>query len=127
MAASARSAVRWGRDRGVRSSLQVGRCPFIVHRVPARRTKRTADALLARRLEHHAQVLPEYASKAFDKARAGAIMATELFEGLTGRQLPTLHEIRALSSHLYATAGYDVSAVQYLMAHTDPDMTRAYQ
>jgi integrase len=54
-------------------------------------------------------------------------MATELFEGLTGRQLPTLHEIRALSSHLYARAGYDVSAVQYLMAHTDPDMTRAYQ
>jgi hypothetical protein len=31
------------------------------------------------------------------------------------------------SSHLYARAGYWVSAVQELMAHTDPDMTRAYQ
>jgi integrase len=110
-----------------RSSLQVGRCPFIVHRAAARRTKRGADALLARRLEHHAQVLPEYASKAFDKARVGAMMTTDLFEGLMTQQLPTLHEIRALSSHLYARAGYDVSAVQDLMAHTDPDMTRAYQ
>ena len=41
--------------------------------------------------------------------------------------MPTLHEIRALSSHLYAKAGYQVTAVQELMAHTDPDMTRAYQ
>jgi integrase len=41
--------------------------------------------------------------------------------------MPTLHEIRALSSHLYAKAGYDVGAVQDLMAHTDPDRTRAYQ
>ena len=110
-----------------RSSLQVGRCPFIVHRAAARRTKRAADALITRRLEHHAQILPEYASKAFDKARAAAIRTTGLFEGLTVRQLPTLHEIRALSSYLYANAGYDVSAVQDLMAHTDPDMTRAYQ
>jgi len=39
----------------------------------------------------------------------------------------SLHEIRALSSHLYATAGYEVAAVQELMAHKDPDMTRAYQ
>jgi integrase len=38
-----------------------------------------------------------------------------------------LHEVRALSSHLYARAGYEVSSVQELMAHTDPDMTRAYQ
>jgi integrase len=41
--------------------------------------------------------------------------------------MPTLHEIRALASHLYSKAGFDVSDVQGLMAHTDPDMTRAYQ
>jgi integrase len=109
-----------------RSSLQVGRCPFVVHRAPVRRTKRAADALLAHRLAHYAQVLPEYASKAFDKARTVAAETTALFDGLTVRQLPTLHGIRALSSHLYAIAGYHVSAVQDLMAHTDPDMTRAY-
>lgn len=42
-------------------------------------------------------------------------------------QLPTLHEVRALSSHLYAKAGYRDLDVQDLTAHTDPDMTRAYQ
>jgi hypothetical protein len=52
---------------------------------------------------------------------------TRLFDGMSIRQMSTLHEIRALSSHLYATAGYEVAAVQELMAHTDPDMTRAYQ
>ncbi|HET6629024.1 MAG TPA: tyrosine-type recombinase/integrase, partial [Woeseiaceae bacterium] len=79
------------------------------------------------RMEHPAQVLPDYASKAFNKARRIACKNSDAFEGLSSRQLPTLHEIRALSSYLYAKAGYDVSAVQHLMAHTDPDMTRAYQ
>lgn len=45
---------------------------------------------------------------------------TNLFDGLAARELPTLHEIRALSSHLYAKAGFEVAAVQDLMAHTDP-------
>lgn len=110
-----------------RSSLRVGRCPFIVHREPDRRTGRAADALEGGRLEHPAQVLPDYASKAFYSARDLARAQTRLFEGMSLRQMPTLHEIRALSSHLYSTAGYEVSAVQELMAHTDPDMTRAYQ
>jgi integrase len=110
-----------------RSSLRVGRCPFIVHREPDRRTGRAADALEGGRLEHPAQVLPDYASKAFYRARDLARDQTRLFEGMSVRQLPTLHEIRALSSHLYSTAGYEVAAVQELMAHTDPDMTRAYQ
>jgi integrase len=110
-----------------RSSLRVGRCPFIVHREPDRRTGRAAGALEGGRMEHSAQVLPDYASKAFYKARDTARAQTCLFDGLSVRQLPTLHEIRALSSHLYATAGYEVTAVQELMAHTDPDMTRAYQ
>lgn len=78
-------------------------------------------------MEHAAQVLPEYATKAFNKVRRIACSSADAFEGLTIRQLPTLHEIRALSLHLYSKAGYDVSAVQDLMAHTDPDMTRAYQ
>jgi integrase len=110
-----------------RSSLQLGRCRCIIHRTPERRTKRTADALTAGRLEHPAQVLPEYASKAFNRARRIAVERTDLFDGLETGELPTLHEIRALSSHLYAKAGYEVAAVQDLMAHTDPDMTRSYQ
>ncbi len=110
-----------------RSSLRVGRCPFIVHREPDRRTGRAAEALEGHRLEHPAQVLPDYASKAFFRARDLARDRTRLFEGMSVRQMPTLHEIRALSSHLYSIAGYEVAAVQELMAHTDPDMTRAYQ
>lgn len=110
-----------------RSSLRVGRCPFVVHREPDRRTGRAAGALDGGRMEHPAQVLPDYASKAFYKARDLARDRTRLFDGMSVRQTPTLHEIRALSSHLYATAGYEVAAVQELMAHTDPDMTRAYQ
>ena len=110
-----------------RSSLRLGRCPFIIHRAPDRQTKRMSDALSAGRLEHAAQVLPEYASKSFNRARLEADEQTNLFDGLATRDMPTLHEIRALSSHLYARAGYEVSAVQNLMAHTDPDMTRAYQ
>lgn len=109
------------------SSLRLGRCPFIVHRAPERRTGRAGNALATGRLEHPAQVLPEYASKAFNKARLVAAKTTDLFAGLSPEELPTLHEIRALSSHLYARAGYAVAAVQELMAHTDPDMTRAYQ
>jgi integrase len=110
-----------------RSSLRVGRCPFIVHRSPERRTKRATDALSYGRMEHPAQILPDYATKAFNSVRQIVCKTTNVFAGLSGRQLPTLHEIRALSSHLYAKAGYSVSNVQDLMAHTDPDMTREYQ
>jgi len=110
-----------------RSSLRVGRCPFIVHRLPERRTGRAARALTDGRMEHAAQVLPDYATKAFNKVRQTVCATTGVFDGLSGRELPTLHEIRALSSHLYASAGYEVEAVKDLMAHTDPDMTRAYQ
>ena len=109
------------------SSLRLGRCPFIVHREPEQQTTRAADALRRGRMEHRAQVLPEYASKAFNAARTEAAKRTNLFDGLAAREMPTLHEVRALSSHLYARAGYDVSLVQELMAHTDLDMTRAYQ
>lgn len=110
-----------------RSSLRLGRCPFIVHRKPQRTTKRARCALDAGHTTHPAQVLPDYASKAFSRARQRAADTTNLFDGLTKREMPSLHEIRALSSHLYSRAGYQVSAVQELMAHTDPDMTRAYQ
>ncbi len=110
-----------------RSSLRLGRCPFIVHREPERPTMRARCALETGRKTHPAQITPDYASKAFKKARQLAAETSDLFNGLEPREMPTLHEIRALSSHLYARAGYQVSDVQELMAHTDPDMTRAYQ
>jgi hypothetical protein len=78
-------------------------------------------------MTHPAQVMPEYASKAFARAREQAMANTDLFKNLRPEQLPTFHEIRALASHLYARAGFETESVQNLMAHTDPDMTRAYQ
>ncbi|MDZ7670910.1 MAG: tyrosine-type recombinase/integrase [Gammaproteobacteria bacterium] len=109
------------------SSMANGRCPFVIHRKPDRMTKRSVDAVRSGAMQHPAQVLPQYASKAFQKARTLAVQRTDFFDGVDTRHLPTLHEVRALASHLYATAGYDVGAVQDLMAHTDPEMTRAYQ
>lgn len=40
---------------------------------------------------------------------------------------PSFHEVRALGSHLYERAGYEVNEVQELMAHTDEIMTKRYQ
>lgn len=109
------------------SALKTGMCPFVVHRQPERITKRLSDALMMGTMEHVAQITPQYATKAFNKARAIAAQNTALFEGLEERDMPTLHEIRSLSSYLYAKAGYEIESVQDLMAHTDPDMTRYYQ
>ena len=39
--------------------------------------------------------------------------------------MPTLHQIRTLPPHRYATAGYEVAAVQGLMVDTDLDTTGA--
>jgi enterobacteria phage integrase len=109
------------------SSIVAGRCPYIIHRLPNRRTRRLTDALAAGRTTHPAQVQPEYASKAFARAREQAMANTSRFKNLRPEQLPTFHEIRALASHLYARAGFETESVQNLMAHTDPDLTRAYQ
>ncbi len=73
-----------------RSSLKLGRCPFIIHRVPDRRTKRMRDALSGGRIEHSAQVLPDYASKGFNRARQVAAERSNLFDGLDTREMPTL-------------------------------------
>jgi enterobacteria phage integrase len=109
------------------SSIRLGRSPYIIHRAPTRTTARVTAALAAGRLEHPTQVLPDYASKAFADARRIACDEGGWFTGLAPKQLPTIHEIRSLSSHLYARAGFTIDSVQDLMAHTDPDMTRAYQ
>jgi len=96
-------------------SLKHYRCPYVINRLPQKRVmgKKT----------HHCQVLPRIFSDAFVEARD----ATGLFSGLEKRQKPTFHEIRALGSHLYGKAGYDIGRVQELMAHTDAEMTEHYQ
>jgi hypothetical protein len=43
------------------------------------------------------------------------------------RGRPATRDLAERAPLSYAKAGYEVTAVQDLMAHTDPDMTRAYQ
>ncbi len=115
-AASQRGAPRSAAGQSPPSAAPLTLCAF-----PASRRR-------ARRGPHGApQVLPDYASKAFFQARNLARDHTHLFGGMSAREMPTVHEIRALSSQPYVAAGYEVSVVQARMAHTDPDMTRAYQ
>ncbi len=109
--------------RSRESALALGRPPFVIHRKPDRITARAKSAL-----EHNCQVLPQYATKAFKAARARAMQRSpSLFSLSSEKELPGLHEIRSLSSHLYAKAGFETETVKDLMAHTDPDMTRHYQ
>lgn len=47
--------------------------------------------------------------------------------GIQGKDAPTFHEVRPLGSELYADAGFEITDIQQLMAHSDPGMTRRYQ
>lgn len=104
--------------RVVREAKQVAKrfnCPFVVHRLPEF-VARVADK------EHHCQVLPGYATQAFQKVRDG----TGLFKDMATRERPTLHEIRALTSYLLGQY-YDEEEVREFLAHTDVEITRQYQ
>jgi len=103
-------------------SMRMRRCPFVICTQPERRTAR-ARAIK----QHEAQVLPSYLSKSFAKVRAQVIAETKLFEGYEPNQLPGIHEIRALGSHLLKKAKADPKKVQELMDHTDEKMTNHYQ
>ncbi len=98
-------------------SLRHYRCPFVVSFRPAKkRAGKTKD--------HKCQVTPDMLDVMFRRARD----ATGLYADLpAGRTPPTFHEIRALSSAMFGRAGYDVSQIQALMAHTDEAVTRLYQ
>lgn len=97
-------------------SLQHGRCPFLVSMRPERRVMGQDKA-------HWAQVLPRRLSDAFTETRD----KTRLFDHLPAKHRPTFHSVRALASHLYKVAGYDVDRVQLIMAHTDREQTEHYQ
>lgn len=88
--------------------------PFIVHRVPKGKTKNRGQTK-----EHWTQIEAQYVSREFLKAskKAGA------YPELNGRQLPSFHEIRALSIHLHKKAG---KSAQALAGHATERMTEMY-
>lgn len=96
-------------------SLQHFRCPYVVSHLPERKRRGSKS--------HACQVLPDRLTKMFAEVRD----ATGLFQNLPAGQPPTFHEIRALSAAMFGRAGYDVKAIQALMAHTDEDVTKLYQ
>jgi hypothetical protein len=55
-------------------------------------------------------------------SESGAIYLLKFSEA---RDVTGLHEVRALGSHLYEIAGYDIK--EELMSHTDEEMTKLYQ
>ncbi|KHN68692.1 integrase [Acinetobacter calcoaceticus] len=88
--------------------------PFIIHRVPKGKTKNKCQTK-----EHWTQVEAQYVSREFLKA----IQKSGTYPELKGRQLPSFHEIRALSIHLHKKAG---KSAQALAGHATEKMTEMY-
>lgn len=91
--------------------------PYLIRRLPDRKV------LKAKNREHISQVLPDYLSKHFAKYRDLA----GVYEGMSSKEKPSFHEIRALGSQLYEKAGYDQDYIQALMGHSSVKMTEHYQ
>ena len=84
------------------------------------RIERTAESLDQRHGTGHS-ARARQAGFANEVSRDRAMEdAKHVFNGQEAREMPTLQEIRALSPHLYARAGHEVSAVHDPIAHTDP-------
>ncbi|MHC3137899.1 phage integrase Arm DNA-binding domain-containing protein [Acinetobacter nosocomialis] len=89
--------------------------PFIIHRVPVKEGKKRKYEK-----EHWTQVDNQYLSSSFLKA----VKKSNAYPNLTGRQLPTFHEIRALAIFLHKKAG---KSAQALAGHTSKKMTEHYE
>ncbi len=103
-----KSIIRRARATGIAS-------PFILHMRP-KRIVRCASK------EHWTQINLRYAQQHLQKARE----ATGLFDDVPALQQPTFHEIRALSAHLMEKFGEDITAIQAVMGHTNPETTELY-
>lgn len=79
--------------------------PYIIHRVPKGKTKNRGQTK-----EHWTQIEAQYVSREFLKA----IKLANAYPELKGPQLPSFHEIRALSIHLHKKAG---KSAQTLAGH----------
>lgn len=89
--------------------------PFIIHRVPKMKNGRPNKVPK----EHWTQVDEQYLSHQFLKA----VKKSNAYPNLTGRQVPSFHEIRALSIFMHKKAGKNARA---LAGHTTELMTDRY-
>lgn len=88
--------------------------PYIIHRVPKGKTKNRGQTK-----DHWTQIEAQYVSREF----LNASRAANAYPELNGRQLPSFHEIRALSIHLHKKAG---KSAQTLAGHATERMTEVY-
>lgn len=89
--------------------------PYLIHRMPTRMTKKQAQTK-----DHWTQVEGQFLSMAFQATRKEA----GCYAGWSDAELPSFHEIRAFSLHLYKKAGKDG---QKIAGHASSGMTKNYQ
>ncbi|WHP06879.1 phage integrase Arm DNA-binding domain-containing protein [Acinetobacter corruptisaponis] len=88
--------------------------PFIIRKIPDKRGRRNKTPK-----EHWTQIHPTHLSNKFKYA----VVKSQAYPTYTAKQLPTFHEIRALSIFLHKKAG---RSAQALAGHTTPAMTDKY-
>ncbi len=88
--------------------------PFVIHRRPE---KKRIDGK-----ENWTQVLPDYISKAFKKARD----ASGYYDDLEPNQKPGIHEVRSYGADRYLKAGYSKEYVNALLGHAEIKTTDIY-
>lgn len=88
---------------------------FIISRKPKRCVK-------AKQREQFTQILPDYLSKQFAKARN----RSGYFDKQNRENLPTFHEIRSLGAKLYEEQGVPKQIIQSLLGHSHVSMTNLY-
>ena len=76
----------------------------------------------AKQREQFTQILPDYLSKQFAKARN----SSDYFDYQNKSVLPTFHEIRSLGTKLYEKQGVPKRVIQSLLGHSDVSMTNLY-
>ena len=88
--------------------------PYIIHRVPKGKTKNRSQTKV-----DWTQIEAQYVSREF----LNVSRAANAYPELNGRQLPSFHEIRALSIHLHKKAG---KSAQTLAGYATEKMTEIY-
>lgn len=88
--------------------------PFIIHRIPKRKGREQKDVIK----EHFTEVDKQYVTVQFLR------LAKIAYPELTGRQIPTFHEIRALAIFLHKKEG---KSAQALAGHSTKKMTEHYE
>lgn len=89
--------------------------PFIIHRAPKKKHGRPLKV----EKEHWTQIDDQYLSHQF----LAAVKRSNAYPNYIGRQIPSFHEIRALSIFMHKKSG---KSAQQLAGHTTARMTEVY-